>query len=76
MNNNDSTGCVIVSALLLIALVPLYYFISWTDGNLEYAVSYLKGRDIEIPFWISAVVSIIGSAVVFVFNIVCEIIKL
>jgi hypothetical protein len=67
---------IIPLVFITIFCVLSYYFIGWTDGNLEYAVSYFKGREVSIPFWISAVVSIIGSALVFAFNIVCEITKL
>lgn len=67
---------IIPLVFIAIFCVLFYCFISWTDGNLEYAASYFKGHEISIPFWISAVVSVIGSGVVFVFNIVCEIIKL
>jgi len=72
----DNEGCAVIIGIILILLVALYFFICWTDGNLEYVVSSLKDREVSIPFWISAIISILGSFAIFIFNIVCEIVKL
>jgi hypothetical protein len=62
--------------LVAIFLYFFYLYICWTDGNLEYVVSAIKDRSIIIPFWISAICTLLMNGFSLLFNIVCEIVKL
>lgn len=68
-----------ILVLVLISMVLptiLYFFICWTDGNLEYVLSYFKERHIEVPFWMSAIIAIVGNGATLLFNIICELAQL
>jgi len=64
--------CVVIIAVL--CLLPLY--VIWTDGNLDYAVSLIKGKSVNVPMWISVIFAIVSNGVGLVFNIIVAIIKI
>lgn len=50
-----------------IALIAL-----WTDRNLDFWVSHIKGEDVNVPYWLSFLVSLFAPATI-VGNILAEI---
>ncbi len=48
----------------------------WTDRNLEFYLSLIKGEPVEVPYWISLVTTIILNAIIVVVNIIGEIVRL
>ena len=62
--------------VLLIVFVILALTVNWTDSNLDWLLSSIKGREIDVPTWISAIITFVGNGFVLVFNIICELIKL
>lgn len=63
------------AALIALLIFLSYKYIVWTDGNLEYFVSYLKDRPVKIPFWVSAIIVCLTNVCTLLFNIICEIVK-
>ena len=65
------------SGLSLTIIIGLLYPLSlWTDRNLDYFVSLIKGESVDVPFWLSVVVTILLNAVIVVSNIIAEISRL
>lgn len=46
---------------------------AWTDRNLDYWMSIWRGREIDVPFWMSVVLSAVLNAIMLLLNIVGEI---
>ena len=67
----------VYSGLRLTIIIGLLYLLSlWTDRNLNYFVSLIKGESVDVPFWLSVVVTILLNAVIVVSNIIAEISRL
>jgi hypothetical protein len=48
----------------------------WTERNLEFWLSRYKGSEVDLPFWMSAVLSVVLSVIVVAANIVSEILRM
>jgi len=71
----NKNGLIIIIALSFL-LFPVYLYFDWTDGNLEFVLSQLKGHEIKIPFWISSLIALLSNGLGLIFNIICWIWKL
>ena len=63
-----------LGVLAILCLIPVYMI--WTDNNLDYVVSLIKGKPVNVPFWISALFSIVANGIGLLFNLIVEIIKI
>ena len=78
-SQEDNSG--IISIVCGIIFVIFIFFILllnafWTDRNLDYLLTLIKGSLVNCPFWLSAIISICGNGAVFVFNIIMELVRL
>ena len=64
--------------LLIITGLIIVFFIycGWTDNCLEYAMQSFFHKTINIPYWMSFIISLVGNAFILVFNIVIEMLKM
>lgn len=64
--------------VVLAGILPaIVWIISlWTDSNLEFWLSYFKGEAINVPMWLSVLITIILNGVIVVANIVSELLQL
>lgn len=60
-------------ALFALILWPLTL---WTDRNLEFYLSLAKGQAVDVPNWISFLVTLVLNGVVLALNIVGELVRL
>lgn len=67
--NLGLTGILIMIGLLLAVSV-------WTERSLEFVLSALKGSPINIPYWLSVIITLIFNTVAVVFNIIVELIRI
>lgn len=65
-------------ALLIITALIIIFFMycSWTDNCLEYAIQLISHKTINVPCWMSFIISLAGNAFTLVFNIVIELLKM
>jgi hypothetical protein len=61
-------GCIV-----LVAILPLSF---WTDRTLEYWLTMWKGTPVNVPFWLSMLVTLILNAIILGINVVSEILRL
>lgn len=47
----------------------------WTQTNLNFWLSYLKGTSVHVPYWLAFLITIVGNGVILVVNIIAEIAK-
>lgn len=47
----------------------------WTDRSLEFICFYAKGYEVEIPYWISFIITIFLNGIIIIFNIIVEILR-
>jgi len=66
----------IVLAMLVVAPAVVIAISFWTDNNLEWALSLVKGAEVQVPFILSLILTVIGNVVTVLANVVCEIAKL
>ena len=64
----------IIIILLIYACIVLFLG-CWTDSNLDFWLTHLKGIVVDCPFWLSALLSVAAPLMV-VFNVIAEIGKL
>jgi hypothetical protein len=72
LRNLGLAGCFAYLLGVLIVLVPLSF---WTDRNLDFWLSQLKGETVDCPFWLSFIVSCFAPAT-FILNIIGEVARL
>jgi len=65
----------LITIYFLIAFLVMLVATIWTDCNLDYAVSYFKETNVDVPIWLS-VLLLCTCPLMLAFNIVCEIYKI
>ena len=73
LNRNGLVELMIVLSFVLIIFAGLPLLGLWTDRNLDFWLTNLKGHAVNVPYWLSLVLSIVLSFVALVLNIVAEI---
>ena len=75
----STLGCIIALliwlssiALVVVILIGLSF---WTDRSLDFWCTYFSHHTVDVPFWMSALLSFIGNGAVFVLNLVSEIVR-
>ena len=63
----------IVVSIVGILLIGFPLLGLWTDRNLDFWMSHFKGTAVNVPYWLSLVVTIIGNAVILAANVLGEI---
>lgn len=62
--------------VLLIFYTAIVWLVSlWTDRNLDFWVSQIKGEVVDVPMWLSFIVTFIGNGFIIAANILAEIAK-
>lgn len=70
-NSNDSGGiCLVQLILMLIVWFPIAL---WTDRNLDFYVTLIKGTPTDVPFWISGVASLFEP--IFLLDLIGELVR-
>jgi hypothetical protein len=70
-NTTSGIGCV----FFLFVIFAIYYPIClWTDRNLDFYCSQIKGVPVDVPFWMSMVASIFEP--IAVLNLIGELVRL
>ncbi len=67
-------GCLVMSAFLGFYCFLVYLLSFWTDRNLDFWFTYFKGREVDIPQWLSFLISFF-SPIAFLGNIIMELAK-
>lgn len=67
-------GCFVMSIFVSIYFGLIYLLSFWTDRNLDFWFSYFKGVPVDIPQWISFLLTLL-SPIAFVGNIIAELFK-
>lgn len=49
------TGCFAALIIFAIVYIPI---ILWTDRNLDFWVSHFKGEVVDVPIWVSMILSL------------------
>lgn len=70
---DNSTNLKVMFIIVLLILIPLSV---WTDRSLDFWYSYFKEVEMNFPYWISFIFTVILNAASFLFNIVTEILRI
>lgn len=65
---------VALGIICIMALIPAMAL--WTDSSIEWWIYYFKHETINIPYWMSLIITIIGNWVILFFNVITELFKL
>ena len=71
-NNTNTVGCNFVGCGCLVALL----FSWWTDMQLDFWVSYLKGEQVDVPFIFAVLLNLFLGVFMLIVDIIGEIGKL
>lgn len=61
--------------VLIIPSVLILLFM-WTDRTLDFWCTYISGNVVDVPFWLSAIATLVGNGVMLGLNIISEIVRL
>jgi prepilin-type N-terminal cleavage/methylation domain-containing protein len=77
LNRNGFTLVELIMCIGILCIILLFpVIVIWTDGNIEWWIYYLKGEVINIPWWISTIITIVLNGVAIAFNIITELCKI
>jgi len=61
----------------IIFIVGVLYAVScWTDRNLDFYISLAKGHAVDVPFWLSFLLTLVLNGAALALNVVGEIVRL
>ena len=63
----------IMIMIWVIIIVPVAF---WTQRSLDFWTTYLKGQEVEVPYWLSFAVTLVFNAVIVALNVITEVIRL
>lgn len=72
----NSVGCLLMSVWFGIVIGIFYLLSLWTDRNLEFWLSYSKGQPVEVPQWLSFVLTVLLNGVIVLANVISELVRL
>lgn len=75
-NNNSEMSAGAAIVILLLMGIIVYFTTLWTDNNLEFWISHIKGNYTAVNNWLSLGLSILLNGVIIILNIIAEIAKL
>ncbi len=70
-NESSLAGCLVV----IIGFVLLCLMCGWTDRTLDFWCSYFSHHAVNIPMWLSVLVTFVSNGLMFLLNIISEIIR-
>lgn len=78
MKNKGFTSIELIIVLTLLVIIPslIVGLGLWTDRSLDFWISYVKGHEVDAPYWVSLVASIVLNGVIVGLNILSEIARL
>lgn len=75
---NEPTPSKLLFAFVIYTIIASLLAL-WTERNLEYVGRLINGANslkvVDIPYWLAFLVQFVFSAVMLVFNIICEILR-
>lgn len=57
-------------------LLPSLLFSVWTENNLEWLLTYLKGEYIDVPYLLALILTILLNWIIILINVILELVKL
>jgi len=66
-------GGVSCIAVMACWLLPSALIAFWTDRNLDFWLTQLKGEEVDVPYWASFLVTFFGNAFILAANTIGEI---
>ena len=61
---------------LSVLSLPFYGLCVWTDRNLDYWLTAMKGAPVDVPMWLSVALAIVLNGVALLLNVVGELLRL
>lgn len=65
-----------VTLILLLWVLLAWVLTAWTDRNLEFWLGYVKGQHVDVPNWLSFLLTLVLNGVCIALNIISEIARL
>ena len=62
-----------ILAILVVLIVPISL---WTDRTLDFWCTYFSHHVVNVPIWMSCLVTFIGNGIIFLLNLISEIARL
>ena len=73
--NNKGFAFIQFMFIILIYLILFIPVAFWTDSNLDFWLSYIKKTSIDIPFYVSYIVSVILNGIILAINIILSLLR-
>lgn len=72
-----ATGVSPIVAIIavLIAIGVVWVMSYWTDSNIEWLILTFADKVVDVPFWLSVILTLVLNAAALAFNIIVEILK-
>ena len=76
MNRESNRGCITFILLTVASLTLLYVLSLWTDRTLDFWATYFAQHAVDIPMWLSILLTFIGNGIIFGLNVISEIVRI
>jgi len=65
----------VVIFFILLSFATTISISFWTDRTLDYWLTYFKDMPVDVPFWLSVLVTILLNCFIFSINVISELIR-
>lgn len=76
VQTNGLGRCLLASGIMLLAATIIYLLSLWTDRNLEFWLSRIKGMPVDVPLWMSFLTTLLLNGLIVPLNLVSELVRL
>lgn len=76
VNKTTNTSLALGCTVLMVCLLTMYWVVQWTDYNLEYWLTMVKGHDVIVPNWISWIFCFVFWPIAIAFDIISYLLQL
>ena len=74
--NNKGLVAILFLAWFVFAFFIIWLVSLWTDRNLEFWLSHIKHKAVDVPDWLSFLLTLVLNAIALALNIIFEIARL
>lgn len=76
LNAQAEIGAVFGCGMIILVIGMICLMCGWTDRTLDFWCTYFSHHAVNVPMWMSCLITFIGNGVIFLLNLISEIARL
>ena len=76
MNSESKIGCFLITCYIMLIIIVVALVSIWTNRTLDFWLTHFSHHTVNVPAWLSILVTIIGNGFMFAINVISEVARL